>query len=300
MCGSATEPMRLAGDALYASVRVAICQLESTLGTALDDPRPANIGKALSYIERAHRAGATLVVFGEVFLTGYRSDAYLSRYATLLDGPDPSLSTLSDACRTHDVEVIMGSATRTRDLAKPYNSVMLIDGQGLRGVYHKTHLGINVYGADESAYFSAGSTLPVFTTRLGSTGLQVCRDNRFPEVSRIQALNGATAIVNISAPLAFLAHFWNASMVARAMENQVWYIFAPVTGTQGTDVYGVPARVISPRGDIIVQAGNTEEQMIVADIDPQLPTVERRRANVFPTRRTDLYHDLIDADLQNR
>jgi predicted amidohydrolase len=300
MCGLATEAAPPSAGGLDAPVRVAICQLESTLGTALEDPRPANMVKALSYIERAHRAGAKLVLFGEVFLTGYRSDAYLSRYATLLDGPDPSVSALADMCRTYDLEIIMGAATRTRDLAKPHNSVMLIDGRGLRGVYHKTHLGINVYGADESAYFSSGCILPVFTTRLGRTGFQVCRDNRFPEVSRIQALNGATVIVNVSAPLVFLTHFWNASMVARAMENQVWYLFAPVTGTQGPDIYGVPARVISPRGEVIAQADGAKEQMVLADIDPRLPAEEQRKTNVFPTRRIDLYRDLIAADLPNR
>lgn len=284
---------------MSATVRVAVCQLSSELGTEEVDPRPANLRKALDYLERAHRAGASLVALGEVFLTGYRSDEYLARYATVLDNADESIIVLRKACEAFDLEVIIGAATRVESVSKPFNSALLIGPDGLRGVYHKTHLGDLIYGENqefvESTRFAAGSTIPVLTTRLGPTGIQICRDNRFPEVARVQALKGALVLVNISGPLSYFDHFWSASILTRAMENQVWYIFAPIVGVQKGDVYGVSARVISPRGEIVAMADGVDEQMIIADIDVELSRIEQQRANVFGTRRVEVYGDLAET-----
>ena len=61
------------------SVRVALCQAESNLGGDGVDPRPENLERALDFMRRAKAEGGQLLLFGEVYLNGYRSDAALHR-----------------------------------------------------------------------------------------------------------------------------------------------------------------------------------------------------------------------------
>jgi predicted amidohydrolase len=71
--------------------------------------------------------------------------------------------------------------------------------------------------------------------------------------------------------------------------------FAPVVGTQKGDQYGVTARVINPRGEVISQASGVEEQMILAEVDVEMARREQQKQNVFGSRRTELYRPLMEA-----
>src|SRR5438309_4769850 len=70
------------------NVRVALAQTESELGTETFDPRDANLKRALSEIDKAAAAGADLVVFGEMFLSGYHTDEWLHKWASTIEPPD--------------------------------------------------------------------------------------------------------------------------------------------------------------------------------------------------------------------
>src|SRR5258708_7618853 len=92
-------------------IRVALVQSESRLGTATEDPRDANIARAVEAIRRAAEAGAQLVVFGEMYLSGYRTDEWLSKWATVIDPPDRHVQLLMDVASKHGIHVIMGLAS---------------------------------------------------------------------------------------------------------------------------------------------------------------------------------------------
>ena len=81
------------------SVRVALCQAESNLGGDGVDPRPENLERALDFMGRAKAEGGQLLLFGEVYLNGYRSDAALREFYTTLTPPDRHIDALLQAAR---------------------------------------------------------------------------------------------------------------------------------------------------------------------------------------------------------
>src|SRR5690348_15888258 len=74
------------------TVRVALVQSKSDLGTETYDPRDANLRRALADIDKAAAAGAGLVVFGEMHLSGYRTDERLHKWSSTISPPDRHVS----------------------------------------------------------------------------------------------------------------------------------------------------------------------------------------------------------------
>src|SRR6202022_1538679 len=79
------------------TIRVALVQSTSELGTETYDPRDANLERALESIERAAGEDADLVVFGEMYLSGYRTDEWLHKWATTISPPDTHVQSLVKA-----------------------------------------------------------------------------------------------------------------------------------------------------------------------------------------------------------
>src|SRR6202030_1915518 len=113
-----------------------------------------------------------------------------------------------------------------------YNSVAVIGPEGLLGTYHKVHLG-SVPWVLEGSLFRPGNALPVFPTRFGPIGVQICYDFWFnPELTRILALKGARLIVNCCGTYArpekrdYLVH----TTQVRAQENLLYAASANLVG----------------------------------------------------------------------
>lgn len=158
--------------------------------------------------------------------------------------------------------------------------------------YNKIHL-FDVTLSDgeayrESDYVEPGKTDPVVykDDRIGSWGLSVCYDIRFPELFRMLVKEGAEIL---SVPSAFTyttgQDHWESLLRSRAIENTS-YVFAPAqTGLHGENrkTWG-HAVIIDPWGNIIANAG-TEPCVAYADIEPQklketrkkIPSLEHRR-----------------------
>jgi predicted amidohydrolase len=121
-------------------------------------------------------------------------------------------------------------------------------------------------------------------------GLCVCFDIRFPELSRLMALDGAQAIF---CPAAFNmttgpAH-WELLFRGRAVENQVFTLgCAPARDEQGAYVSYGNSIAVSPWGDVIARAG-AEETILYADLDLGLVETVRRQLPLVSARRTDVY-----------
>ncbi|MDX6409383.1 MAG: 5-aminopentanamidase, partial [Gaiellaceae bacterium] len=105
---------------------IGICQLESRIGTADYDPRPANLERALETIEETAGQGAKLIVFGEVFLNGYETNEHTAKYAIGETGDDPYVARLVGEAAARDVHIIMGASThKGRYPGDAYNSALL-------------------------------------------------------------------------------------------------------------------------------------------------------------------------------
>src|SRR5438094_852403 len=210
-------------EAKRQTIRVALVQTRSDLGTETHDPRPDNLERGLADIARAAAQGADLVVFGEMYLSGYRTDEWLHRWATVIDPPDKDAQALVAAAAEHKVHVIMGMGTFGGSLpGDVYNTALLVGPEGIIGAYRKTHVAAFPYSegvAMERCFYSPGKDLPVFDTALGRLGIHICYDMSFPEVARTAALKGAELLTNVSAFAGGFEETWVHGLFMRAVEN---------------------------------------------------------------------------------
>ena len=137
---------------------------------------------------------------------------------------------------------------------------------------------------------SAGNQITLIDSELCKIGVAICYDIRFPELSRIMALEGAEIIV---IPGAFNmttgpAH-WETLIRGRAIDNQLYVAAAsPARNEELSYVAYGNSMVADPWGEVLARAGG-EEEIVYADI--KLPRIKEIRGElpVLSGRREDIY-----------
>jgi predicted amidohydrolase len=173
---------------------------------------------------------------------------------------------------------------RGDDPERPYNTLVAVDGDGLRASYRKVHL-YDSFGYRESERLLAGPRTPT-TLQVGGTtvGLMTCYDLRFPELSRELSRAGADLLVAPSAWVAGprkVAH-WRTLVTARAVENVAWVAAAGQAGPR----YTGHSLVVDPRGDVVAGAAGDGEEVVTGELDPALLR-EAREENPSLLNRRD-------------
>lgn len=148
-----------------------------------------NVAESIKMIEQAAAQGANLMVLPELCNTGYvfasRAEAF-SLAETIPSGPS-SEAWIACAAR---LNIYLVAGITERDGENLYNSAVIIGPEGFIGRYRKVHL-----WGDETLYFEPGNLgFPVFKTRIGTIGCQICYDCWFPESFRMAALQGAEIV----------------------------------------------------------------------------------------------------------
>jgi len=265
-------------------MRVALAQLRPVLGD-----KSANLATAARVIAEAAAARADLVVFPELFLTGYFTREHTREIAEHSDGP--SLKILAAHARAHRIAVVMGfpEADRARDAV--YDAVCLISAAGeLEACYRKLHL----YG-EEHRYFAAGNEHAVTTVAGCRIGLMICFDIEFPELARLVALQGAQILLVSSANMSPFESYQEAYLKARALENHAFVVLTNRVGTEETVQFFGGSGACDPLGRVLCRAG-AEETLLIADLDLSLIAQSRRLFDYFTSRRPGLYGLLAQAD----
>ncbi len=250
-----------------------------------------NLRRAERLVREAAAGGADLVMLPEMFCCEYNNMAFIENREST---GGTVWQTLSRAAAENDIWLIGGSIPED-DGEKIYNTSFVFDRSGRQAAFHrKMHLfDIAVEGGQqfrESQTFTAGNQITLFDTEYGRMGLCVCFDIRFPELSRLMALDGARVIF---CPASFNmttgpAH-WELLFRSRAVENQLFTAGCScardVTGTYVS--YG-NSIIVSPWGNILARAG-AEETIIYADLDLDLIGKVRRELPLMSARRNDIY-----------
>jgi predicted amidohydrolase len=271
------------------AVRIALCQARSSIAGNGADPRPENLARAIQLMRRAKEEGGQLLLFGEIYLNGYRSDEALREFATSVTPPDQDMQDLVRVANEIGVFVAIGICRRAETRQGGlFNSAVLIGPSGVIGWYDKVHLGtLPLFDGRivlEGAIWRPGRSYKVFDTPVGYIGLQVCRDIRFPEASRVLALKGAEVIVNLSAAAEMRASSWSYFTQARAAENLTWLAMASVVGVQKDSRLFGGSRIVSPHGTIVARTRDDEEDLVVQEIDLDEVAQARAMSHVFDTR----------------
>lgn len=279
-------------------IPLGICQLSSQIAREGYDPRPDNLERALEAIATADDQGAKILVFGEIFLNGYESREFTPKYAVAESEEDPFVQPLVREARDRDIYIIMGATTHKGPFpGDVYNSALVIGPEGLMGTYSKTHVAAFIVDggaklAAEKLWWSPGNELPVFDTRYGRIGVEICYDVWFPEVARTYALKGAELIINVSAAVCGFEDSWGHMLYARSIENCVPYLHVSVVGKQKDfELFG-GSRVYSPTGEVLAEAPRGEESIQTFALDRSLIFAARGAYHPFWNRNPALYAEV--------
>ncbi|MBK1644839.1 hypothetical protein CKO25_09295 [Thiocapsa imhoffii] len=256
---------------------IALGQLNLVWG----DPA-ANLAQVRSWTAEAAEQGADLIVFPELWSTGYDL-ARAEDHATAIDAG--IFKATASLARAHGI-AILGSCLARLEPGRIANTAVYVDATGqTRAAYSKTHL----FGLmQEDRYLTAGERLELVDTGWGLFGLAICYDLRFPELFRSYALAGACAVVIPAEwPEPRCAH-WRTLLQARAIENQMFVIACNRAGSDANNRFCGQSCIIDPMGDMLVEADD-QPQLLIAELDLSLIAQTRARIPVFDDRRPELY-----------
>ncbi len=221
----------------------------------------ANLKRGIKYIRQASKENVDLIVLPEMWTTGY----HLSREAFLKLGEDrygETVTTIREEAKKANASIICPFIEKIEgdDL---YVSAAVIDNTGdLRGVVRKSVL----WGRENKIFKSGNIEYPVFDIKVGKVGILICYEIEFPETSRLLALQDADMIVCPSVWSVASSHRWDIQLPARALDNTV-FIFG--VNTVGNNSCG-KSKLVSPLGDVLVEASDRNEELIVHIVDDEM------------------------------
>ncbi|MFA4929181.1 MAG: carbon-nitrogen hydrolase family protein [Patulibacter sp.] len=268
-------------------MRVAVLQLCST-----PDPA-ANRAAADRLVREAHARGARTVLLPEKWSAlGRASDVA----AGAEDPYGPSVRWARELARELAIDLFAGSVTVRRPDGRLQNTALHVTPGGRIVRYGKLHLfdadvaGTRYRESDDEVAGDGLVTTTLADDAATCVGMSVCYDLRFPELYRALAARGARILV---VPAAFTARtteaHWETLLRARAIENGAVVLAANQHGEHAPGIRsGGRSMIVDAWGTVLARAPETDEAVVVADLDlahqatirEQLPVLRQRRASV--------------------
>jgi 5-aminopentanamidase len=245
-----------------------------------DAPRSRDLDHNISRVGDgiAAASGADLIVFPELFLSGYQTTG-LDEIA--LPSDDPRIAALADCCRSTGKALLAG-------FVEPgpggyFDAYLAIDRDGtIEKPIRKTHL----FGTEREVFLSGDVIEPV-TLCDTKIGVLNCFELEFPEVSRTLVLRGAVLLVAGSANMHPYERDHLIASASRALENRVPVAYANRVGTESGHSFCGSSRIIDRDGSVLAALDSVETGSATADVE-----IGMRREGVtdmLGQRRPELY-----------
>jgi deaminated glutathione amidase len=273
------------------SYRVAIVQMKSSTD------KTENLRISLDFVKEGARRKAGLICFPEfqmAFSSAKQSSKQLTNIAESATNGNfiVKLSSAARSCKINIVATIYEKSDEP-SFQRVYDTAVLINNRGsIISRYRKIHL-YDALGFKESLKLMAGNSIEKpSTSSTGTIGLMICYDIRFPEISRILAVQGAEIL---AAPSAWIhgvmkEEHWVTLLKARSIENGL-YMVAP---DQVGNIFSGRSMVIDPFGSVILDMGNREGVEVI-DIDISRVQSVRKSLPLLKNRRNDVYRNHLSA-----
>jgi N-carbamoylputrescine amidase len=262
-------------------MRLALAQLDVRLGDV-----DGNVVRARALADEARQAGADLIVLPELSLSGYQVGAVADDLS--MEVGDERLAGLAAAAG--DAALVVGFCERTR--LNTYNAAAYFEAGTPLHVHRKLYL--PTYGVfEERKHFAPGGTLRAFDTSLGRLAMLVCNDAWQPPLPFLAVQDAAQMLV-IPADSAAGSYpgaldtraYWRdiTRFYGRMLESYV--VFVNRVGSEGELEFWGGSHVVDPCGDLVAEAPEREQAVVVADVD--LARVRARRREVPLVREARL------------
>jgi NAD+ synthase (glutamine-hydrolysing) len=249
-------------------LRLALAQIDPRVGDL-----EGNAEKVIRRVEEAREAGAELVVFPEMVLSGYPPEDLLLK-EHFLRATQEALATVTAA--VEGIVAVVGYPERTEDV---FDSIAVIADARVHTVYRKTRLW-NYGVADEERYFQAGTGGAVLDLGDARIGLTICEDIWVPGApASDEAEAGATLIINPSGSPYHAGKGLQRErmLVQRARDNLCAVAFCNLVGGQDELVFDGHSLLIDHDGTVLARAPQFAESLLVASVDLQGALTARLR-----------------------
>jgi NAD+ synthase (glutamine-hydrolysing) len=249
-------------------LHIALAQMNAVVGDIAGNERAI-----AASIDEARGAGAQLVLFPELALTGYPPEDLLLKEHFLRDAR-AALDRVAAA--TEGIVALVGFPERDDDV---YNALAVLADGAVQAVYRKVHL--PNYGVfDEQRYFQSGTGPALIELGGHRIGLTICEDIWEPgPPASTEARAGATLIVNVSAsPYHAGKGLERERMLAqRARDNLCAIAFCALVGGQDELVFDGHSLVLDHHGEVIARAAQFREELLLATVDVEAAATQRLR-----------------------
>jgi len=222
-----------------------------------------NVAWITDTIHRSAKSGADVILFPECAVTGYNCDFTRVRRGDI----DAASGRIADAARRSRCNVLVGSPTFAG--RKRFNSLLVFDRRGREVFrYSKMHL-----TPRDARVFVPGNKLALFHLDGIPCTAIICHERRFPELVRLPVMLGAQVLFHPNAGLDSLQvsktkRRGRDGMIARAFENQIYYVFANSVGPQGGGLWSAgDSKIVAPDCRMLALADNRREAVIDAEVD---------------------------------
>jgi NAD+ synthase (glutamine-hydrolysing) len=260
-------------------VRIALAQVNATVGDLT-----GNAGLIVEWTRRAAARGAQVVVFPEMFLTGYPVEDLALRASFV----EASIATVRQVAERLDAEglgglaVVTGYLDRRADLAPrtglpagaPLDAAALLHGGRVVVTSAKHHL--PNYGVfDEYRYFVPGNTMPVFRVPAGGgeavdVAIAICEDlwqDGGPVAVCARAQAGLLVVPNASPYERGKDDVRLELVVRRAREAGAALAYCNLIGGQDELVFDGDSILVSASGELLARGPQFEEMLVVTDLE---------------------------------
>lgn len=263
-----------------------LAQIKPKLGCVTD-----NLATVEGQIVKAREAGADLIVFPELALSGYFLKDLVPEAARRIDSPE--IIHLIELSR--GISIAIGFVEETDDYHF-FNSALYLEEGKIRHLHRKVYL--PTYGLfDEQRYLARGEAFRAFDTKFGRFGMLICEDMWHLSASYILAMDGATTLICLSSsPSRGIegdslgsASAWQKLTSTTALFLNCRVLYSNRVGFEdGVNFWG-GSEYIAPSGESIIRGSLLEEDFVTARVDEGALRRERifspmmRDENLFVT-----------------
>lgn len=267
--------------------------------------KEANIQTAIRLVRQAAAQGAKMVCLTELFSTMYFCVETREEYFDWAEPiPGPTIERMGAVAREAGIVLIAPIFERTPE-GRYFNTAAVIGPDGkVIGKYRKSSIPFMDVGrsseprGNEKYYFEPGDLgFPTFDTPFGRIGILICYDRHFPEAARVLGLGGAEIVFVPTATTFMTRYLWDLELRAHALAN-IYYVCG--VNKVGVDAGGSSrnhfgnSMIINPRGEILVEANDSGEDIAIAEVDLSVIPELRALWGYYRDRRPDQYGPLVE------